>query len=390
MKSTYFGLIAIAICGVAAFAAGLQVEIWLRQVDRLLTAQEATNERIVALRNMMDAMLDLETGQRGYLLTGQEAYLAPYERGRATLKPALDALAQDFRGDPIITKQVNDLSENAEAKLKTMTQAIELRRQGEPAAALAVVQTGEGKRLMEAFRDKAGTLLRSLRDSRTKLGRKVKTKFNQTVVLGAALVALILLSVAVAVGGLSVSLRRLDALQRMREREAMHDQLTALPNRRYLLDWLRVAFATAQRGGRRLALLYFDLDGFKGVNDRLGHEAGDRVLQVTAERLKSAMRTSDFVARLGGDEFVAVLSDAPAEPNLSVMISRLTDTLAKAPLPDMTDGEVSASIGVARFPGDAGSPEALLSAADRAMYVAKERRRAGAPQPLSPAAAVAT
>jgi diguanylate cyclase (GGDEF)-like protein len=390
MKSTYFGLIAIAACGVAAFAAGLQVEIWLRQVEGLLAAQETTNDRIVALRNTMDALLDLETGQRGYLLVGEEAYLAPYQRGRVTLKPALAALAQDFRGEPDARKQVDDLTAIAEARLQTMSHAIELRRRGEAGAALAVVQAGEGKRLMDAFRDKAGALLRSLRDSSTKLGRKVKTKFDQTIVLGATLIALILLLVAVAVGRLSVTIRRLDALQRMREREAMHDPLTALPNRRYLLDWLRIAVAAAQRGGRRLALLYFDLDGFKEVNDRLGHEAGDRVLQVMAERLKSAMRTSDFVARLGGDEFVAVLSDAPTEPNLSVMIGRLSDTLAKAPLPDMTDGEVSASIGVARFPGDAGSPEALLSAADRAMYVVKERRRAGAPQPRSAAAAVVT
>lgn len=379
MKSTRFGLIVIAICGVAAFAAGLQVEVWLRQVDEMLTQQEATNDRVVDLRNTMDAMLDLETGQRGYLLTGEETYLEPYEHGRSVLSPALDTLRAVFQGDPAVSGQVDQLSQLAEAKLQKTARAIELRRRGDLAAALAVVRVGEGKRLMDAFREKAGALLRALRDSRTKLGRKIKTRFNQTVALGATVVALILLLVAVAVGWLSVTIQRLDTLQKMREREAMHDALTALPNRRYLLEWLGVAFAAAQRGGRRMALLYFDLDGFKGVNDRLGHDAGDRVLQVTADRLRSAMRSSDFVARLGGDEFVAVLSDAPAEPYLSVMIGRLHDTLAKAPLPDMSDGEVSASIGVARFPGDGGSPEALLSAADRAMYVVKESRRAHAP-----------
>src|SRR5712691_8997208 len=138
--------------------------------------------------------------------------------------------------------------------------------------------------------------------------------------------------------------------QREEAHKAMHDALTSLPNRRYLSEWLAMALAAARRGGQPLAILFFDLDGFKSVNDRFGHEAGDRVLQTTAERLRRTLRTSDFVARLGGDEFVAVLPDVASEPVVSMLIQRLQAALTKAPIAELEDGAVSASIGTAWFP----------------------------------------
>ncbi len=124
-------------------------------------------------------------------------------------------------------------------------------------------------------------------------------------------------------------------------------------------------------------LLYFDLDGFKCVNDRFGHEAGDRVLMAIAARLRRGLRNSDFIARLGGDEFVAVLPDAPSEPDLSRLVARFEADLARAPIPELADGEISASIGVAACGGGGGTDtaEALIAAADRAMYEVKQRHR---------------
>jgi len=105
--------------------------------------------------------------------------------------------------------------------------------------------------------------------------------------------------VAVAVRACRYRIARLDAAQRAEERNAMHDALTGLPNRRYLREWLGTALAGARRSGRQLCVLYFDLDGFKGVNDRFGHEAGDHVLETAASRLQGTLRRSDFVARSG-------------------------------------------------------------------------------------------
>src|SRR5712691_7562249 len=164
--------------------------------------------------------------------------------------------------------------------------------------------------------------------------------------------------------------------QREEAHKAMHDALTSLPNRRYLGEWLAMALAAARRSGQPLVVLYFDLDGFKSVNDRFGHEAGDRVLQVTASRLRQTLRTSDFVARLGGDEFVAVLPDVPSAPVVSMLIARLDTELAKAPIAEVEDRAVCASVGTAWFPEDGDTGDALLAAADHAMYEVKQNRKA--------------
>ena len=193
------------------------------------------------------------------------------------------------------------------------------------------------------------------------------------------------LSLAVAVFGglivaalvsLSISIRHLREQQREQAHQAMHDPLTGLPNRRYLGEWLTMALAAAQRGDRQLALLYVDLDGFKSINDRFGHEMGDRVLQVTATRMCGTLRTSDFFARLGGDEFVAVLTDAPTRPPVSMIVERLQAAILKSPTAAVGDGEVRASIGAAWFPEDGDTMDALLAAADRAMYGVKQSHHA--------------
>lgn len=127
--------------------------------------------------------------------------------------------------------------------------------------------------------------------------------------IGASVAVLIMVVVVVAIRSLSISVTRLHEAQQAEEHNAMRDALTGLPNTRYLTEWLMLTLAGAERANRNVHRLYLDLDGFKEVNDRFGHDAGDRVLQVTASRLCGTMRSSDFVARLGGDEFVVVLPE---------------------------------------------------------------------------------
>ena len=160
--------------------------------------------------------------------------------------------------------------------------------------------------------------------------------------------------------------------QSLLEHIAHFDALTNLPNRLLLADRLQQAMAQVQRRGQQLAVAYIDLDGFKAINDRHGHEAGDEVLVALASRMKDCLREGDTLARLGGDEFVAVLIDL-AEPEASVpLLSRL---LAAAALPVLTGElslQVSASLGVTFYP-QAHDIEAgqLLRQADQAMYQAK-------------------
>ena len=152
--------------------------------------------------------------------------------------------------------------------------------------------------------------------------------------------------------------------------EALHDSLTGLPNRSLFLDRMRHALARAERGLEPVAVLFCDLDGFKTVNDSLGHRTGDRLLVSVAERLIECLRPADTIARLGGDEFAVLLEELREPGDAARAAQRLLDAL-KTPF-DLRGREffISASIGIAAGAGDA---ETLLRDADLAMYRAKGR-----------------
>lgn len=160
--------------------------------------------------------------------------------------------------------------------------------------------------------------------------------------------------------------------ERQLERIAHYDALTGLPNRILLADRLHQATTQAQRRGQHLAVAYLDLDGFKVINDRHGHEVGDQLLMTVAARMKQALREGDTLARLGGDEFVAVLLDLD---DIEASVPMLTRLLAAAAQPVQTGDlmlQVSASIGVVFYPqGEDMDADQLLRQADQAMYQAK-------------------
>lgn len=152
---------------------------------------------------------------------------------------------------------------------------------------------------------------------------------------------------------------------------ALHDSLTGLPNRTLLMERLGQLFAKSRRESRQIALMFLDLDGFKNVNDTLGHSIGDEVLKTVATRLSGLLRNSDTVARLGGDEFV-VLLDNPESSEVIARIGARVISVVNEPMHfDDTEAHVGTSIGIAVFKDSACSPEALLKKADEAMYAAK-------------------
>ena len=157
---------------------------------------------------------------------------------------------------------------------------------------------------------------------------------------------------------------------------AYFDQLTALPNRFMLQDRLEQALARMKRQDTSAVLLFIDLDNFKAINDRLGHDAGDNLLREMAWRLRRSVRESDTVSRMGGDEFVVLLSDCrqPHE-EAQITINRIQAALAEPISYHQELLHLSASIGVAIAPDDGVTPEELLRRADQAMYRAKEQGR---------------
>ena len=156
---------------------------------------------------------------------------------------------------------------------------------------------------------------------------------------------------------------------------AQHDILTGLPNRALLNQRLKQILAQSQRNATHVACLFLDFDHFKRINDTLGHDSGDQLLQAVAQRLTTAVRESDTVARLGGDEFVVILPGLdPAHATFETMtvLARIRESfLAPFRLADQTP-TLTCSIGVSMFPLDASDPVTLIKQADTAMYAAKE------------------
>lgn len=153
---------------------------------------------------------------------------------------------------------------------------------------------------------------------------------------------------------------------------AHHDLLTGLPNRRLFLDRLEQEVKHAKRSNNSLAVLFIDLDGFKDVNDTLGHEAGDLVLQEVAERLLNCVRDEDTVARLGGDEFTLILIGAERQHDVEIVAQTIVDAIAQPFNLQQKSVQISASIGISLYTENTISSAAILEAADHAMYSAKK------------------
>ncbi len=156
---------------------------------------------------------------------------------------------------------------------------------------------------------------------------------------------------------------------------ASHDALTGLPNRALLTDRLAQAMALAERRGKRVALMFMDLDHFKHINDSLGHAAGDPLLQLVARRLQACVRQSDTVCRQGGDEFVVLLAEVESAGDASLAASKVLEAMSRPFLVDAQQLHASVSIGLSLFPDHGKDAEAILRNADTAMYHAKREGR---------------
>lgn len=175
--------------------------------------------------------------------------------------------------------------------------------------------------------------------------------------------------------GLLYDITELKRGQDQLERLAYYDALTGLPNRLLLADRLKQAIAQCKRRGDLLAVCYLDLDNFKPINDRWGHQAGDRLLVEVARRLVECLRQHDTVSRLGGDEFVILISELSSFAECEQALNRLTDAINAPFTIESEQARVTASFGVTLYPIDSTDPDTLLRHADQAMYSAKQAGR---------------
>lgn len=172
-------------------------------------------------------------------------------------------------------------------------------------------------------------------------------------------------------------------------RRALSDHLTGLGNRVLFEDRLQLAAVEARRSGASFGLLYMDLDGFKGVNDSLGHAAGDQLLKVVAQRIQRSVREADTVCRLGGDEFAVVLYGQATMESLDQVRAKLESAVAQPIVLEGRAVKVGSSIGAALYPGGSADERELVKAADSAMYRAKQARKASGTAARRPSRPVA-
>ena len=156
---------------------------------------------------------------------------------------------------------------------------------------------------------------------------------------------------------------------------ANHDALTGLPNRRLFMELIHFGLAEASRNKKKMGLLFLDLDRFKGVNDTLGHEAGDELLKTVAERLKSAVRKADAVARIGGDEFSILLTGIAGPEDITEIVRKILAAMREKCVIAGRDFHITTSMGISIYPDDSDDIDTLFRYADIALYRAKDQGR---------------
>lgn len=176
----------------------------------------------------------------------------------------------------------------------------------------------------------------------------------------------------IAIVGITRDVTERAELEQTLWRQANYDALTDTPNRRLFFDRLDHDMKQARRNGTRLALLYIDLDNFKAANDRLGHSRGDDLLKQAAQRINACIRETDTLARLGGDEFTVLLTNLDNEEHVALLADDVLKQLVEPFSLDDEVAHISGSIGIAFFPEDGATVDALASNADGAMYTAKD------------------
>ena len=337
------------------------------------------HQRIItlSLKILSDAK-DLETGQRGFLLTDDPAYLEPYQNSRKSIIAHLDILLSATQKSPTIFAQIQDSGQLIAREISILNRLIVTQEMYGQKKALEIILEGSPKRQMDTLRTSIVNILLSqnrqiiIIESRTFKDRR-RVRRNFILLLGSSF-----LFIAIALYIILQEIRKSNKLMKRLETESSHDELTGIPNRRFLQEWIRVEILQDRKKELEFTLLYLDLNHFKAINDRLGHEAGDHVLKMAVKRFQSALREGDLIVRIGGDEFTAITRGVLSPTDKEFLINRLKETLAHPSLvPKDFPVSFGLSVGIASYPEDGDTLDALLRVADKNMYKDKMGKDSG-------------
>lgn len=339
-----------------------------------------TNEKILRAQRIISSLdsirfnaLALNIGEQNYVITGNERDLGRYRSGNVEIEGELVYLAGNRDEYTALSERFVELDALARRFVADERRIVEARRMQGFAAAQSMVREHIGDELQEKLLGLTHQLLAQARREQDSLEADQISYGDKVRRLILALIS----SSAFILVFLYGTLRRLNLEQRAAQsriaHQATHDSLTDLHNRPAVMEHissrLRDAENEAAFGG--FALLLLDLDGFKTVNDSLGHDAGDALLKEVARRARVELRDSDYLSRLGGDEFLIVIPQVSDQDTAESVAKKLISVIAQPFALGEQCVQVTASIGVSLFPRDGRQREAIMKCADLALYQAK-------------------
>ncbi len=365
--------------GLAFFLASLTFLIILSYGGALLSFFSFLNNeneirmlsrKIHVIDHLVADTRQIRLGRNGYLDSGQKAYLVDYTTGIEKLVSDLKVLQKliSAKGLHSGSQEISEILSGVDPSL--LATARSLRQRG-------LMET----RVHFLKADKSVTLhptTLSLRKLRTTLKgtesiREVAARRRLLLTSGLFGLSFIFFSTFLGVTATRITqdISKVNRLVSHLYHDAHHDFLTGLPNRTFVLESLQDLLAETARTGDLAAILFIDLDGFKAINDRLGHDMGDMALVAVAKRFRGVLPERDILARMGGDEFLLLLHTCDSRETPAQVSSRLIGTLSNPIVLGKRQAILGASIGIALFPDDGEEGEILLKKADEAMYRAK-------------------
>jgi diguanylate cyclase (GGDEF)-like protein len=344
-------------------------------VERSRSAARALNSSRLVVE-LQGRLVDAETSQRGFLITGNADYLEAYSDALTSLTPTFMELYESTANEPLWEQRLDTLQSLVFLKFRELQTSIELRRRSGFAAAQKLTMTNEGKRTMDRIRKLIGEFRSdearafSLQERRVQEAvTTARASFWAVTLVGLVLLIYVLYT-------LWLNLVEVRKTERTLRRQALRDPLTGLFNRRFFDAGLAQEIMRSRRSGNPASLLILDIDHFKNFNDEYGHEAGDAVLRAIGQLLQTQVRGSDVACRFGGEEFVILMPNAPLE-SAKERGKQILEAIRGLEIPHQGHllPSVTASLGVAEFPSHGSNAEGILDAADNALYTAKRTGR---------------
>lgn len=361
--------------GFAALALVIGLSLW-RSAAKLNDFVEASNQSryyaqvVETLQSVLGNITVAESEQRGYLVTGDTNFLSTYDAALLRVRRGFERLLKLTEHDAKLHPQILDVKQITEKRIEYLGNGIQLYRSADQPRTHEYVKMGTPLRIAARTRfAQVQSEYQTALDETLKQTLELRSDAVQSSVFTSTLAAIVLAFMGLMV---IIEARFIRALSERLLHDSRHDVLTQLPNRGYVNESLARAIAAAKRANEKLAVLYMDLNGFKQVNDTLGHKAGDDLLVEVSRNLERMARDSDFVARLGGDEFVVVMPRVTDASQVEAAAQRFSGLAVKQGA--LT---VGASVGSAIYPDDAESAEALMQVGDAAMYERKQAARRG-------------